>query len=228
MWLPTPARGEGIFGVAIELPAPAAALVDPLRCPAQRQAFSPHITLVGPFALPENALPLLRRHLADVAAATAPFPVLLSGAATFLPVSPVAYLRVDDAAAARLTSLEAALRTGPLDVPSRFPFVPHVTLAMAHEPDQLERFLARAASAAVHFEAREFGLYRLKKGRAAVDGQAGGTSAPQPDRPGAHTGRAAGGTSAPHPDQAEGGAAGTGRPALLPSAQQMAVFSLHG
>lgn len=224
MWLPTTSAGEAIFGVAIPLPPDACALVDPLRCQAQRDAFEPHITLVGPFALAVDALPQLHLHLADVAAATAPFEVCLRGSATFLPVSPVAYLRVDDAASAHLCALEAALRAGPLAVPARFPFVPHVTLAMEHDPAQLRQFLSGAAEAEIFFAAREFGLYQIEERDAGEKGLPRGASS-LPWR------RAATAEGEAGPAEGEAGPAEghpPGRAGLLPAIRLLRTFPLTG
>lgn len=118
---------------ALVLDGRAAAEVDGLRRalrPSLVDRVPPHITLLAPVNVrddaAESALALLRR----AAAASRPIAVELGPVATFLPRSPVLYLRVSGDVD-ELEALRARLAAGPLAPPQgREPraFVPHVTL----------------------------------------------------------------------------------------------------
>jgi 8-oxo-dGTP pyrophosphatase MutT (NUDIX family) len=95
--------------------------------------------------------------LVDQAAAnTAPGLIELSGGATFLPESPVAYLVVADGVAS-LEALEAALREPPLQERG-FPFHPHVTVAQDRPAEELEAAARDLADFHAVFPLRELTL----------------------------------------------------------------------
>ncbi len=98
----------------------------------------PHITLIPPVNVRDVDLEGVLATLRDIAAAVAPFTVVLGPTATFLPTSPTLYLEVSGALEG-LTQLREALHAGPFDRPSLRPFVPHVTLRNPAPPDVLER-----------------------------------------------------------------------------------------
>jgi 2'-5' RNA ligase len=116
------------IGVVIPVPGPRA---DRLRA-VRRQAgdplaiLDPHLTLVTGVQVGDWEAAL--DHVRSVAASTSPFNVLFEGAATFRPVTPVVYAAVSEGWD-ECTALHERLQSGPLDVPSEYPYVPHVTLA---------------------------------------------------------------------------------------------------
>ena len=140
MKLPEVHGGQVIVGVAITVPEPygsqlqdaRARLGDPVAA-----YIPPHITLLGPTALEPQDADQVDAHLAQVAAAHAPFVVRLRGTATFRPVSPVAFVQVADGIAG-CEALETAVRTGPLAQDLRFHYHPHVTVAHELSDEQLD------------------------------------------------------------------------------------------
>jgi 2'-5' RNA ligase len=139
------------LAAALLLPQPWAAEIDGLRRASgdlQLTRVAPHVTLVPPINVRQADLPAV---LGLVRAAAACVPAGLDlgigPTATFLPDSPVLYLRVTGAAVddGRLARIRAVLQAGPLGRPDRWPFVPHVTLAQ-DQPD--ERLTAGATALA--------------------------------------------------------------------------------
>ncbi len=130
------------LGVALLLPAHQAAEVDALRSAlgtseADRFRIAPHLTLVPPVNVREEALPEVYGLLSALAAETRPLKVTLGPPTTFLPPTSVLYLAVnareeaqeaDDDVIARLRRLRDGAFQPPLSRPMGRPFVPHVTL----------------------------------------------------------------------------------------------------
>ncbi len=153
-------RGSRRIGVAVEVPEPYASTLEQARCAAgdpTAEEMPPHITLVPPVHVPASAtdLPELLR-----AAATTiePFEVHLRGTGTFRPVSEVVFVAV----AAGISSLEqlaTALRAHPLDPPRRFPYHPHVTVAMDVPGDRLDAAYDSLADFEARFLVHSFRLY---------------------------------------------------------------------
>jgi 2'-5' RNA ligase/N-acetylglutamate synthase-like GNAT family acetyltransferase len=116
--------------VALVLDGRDGAEVDGLRRALGSRAIDripPHVTLVPPLNLEDDALARVESHLRDVSARFAPVALSLGGAATFHPVTPVIYLRVQG----DLKALQEELESGPLLRPphrEERPFVAHVTL----------------------------------------------------------------------------------------------------
>ena len=135
------------LGVVLLVPDPWATEIDGLRRALGDEALGrvpPHITLVPPVNVRDedlaNALDLVH-------AAARGCPVLdlhLGPAASFAPVSPVAYLAVSGAPAVmgRVEALRAELHQGPLERSSDLPFVPHVTIAIELPDDRLAAAVA--------------------------------------------------------------------------------------
>jgi 2'-5' RNA ligase/GNAT superfamily N-acetyltransferase len=122
------------LGVVLLVPQPLAAQIDGVRRAlgdGARERIGPHVTLVPPVNVPERdlqgALAMVRR----AAAAVAPITLTLGPVASFAPVNPTAYLRVDGAAdqLAALLALRAGCLSGPLERTVQHEFVPHVTVA---------------------------------------------------------------------------------------------------
>lgn len=83
------------FGVAFGIPEPWTSELQSWRerlGDPNAGGIPPHVTLLPPTALPEEALPDVEEHLRQVAAAERPFSMHLHGTATFRPVSPVVFV----------------------------------------------------------------------------------------------------------------------------------------
>lgn len=141
MRLPERGAEEVRIGVAIQVPAPfgprlqraRAAFGDPLA-----SDIPPHVTLVGPTVVAAGDMPLVRKHIADVAVRHAPFTVHLRGTGTFRPVSAVVFVQVVQGIA-ECEQLERSFRTGPLAQELRFNYHPHVTVAHDVPDEALDR-----------------------------------------------------------------------------------------
>ena len=135
------------LGVVLLVPEPWATEVDGLRRALGDEALGrvpPHITLVPPVNVRDEDL-ATALDLVHAAARQCPaLDLRLGPAASFAPVSPVAYLAVSGGAEAlgRLEVLRAELHQGPLDRPSDLPFVPHVTIAIELPDDRLAAAVA--------------------------------------------------------------------------------------
>ena len=139
------------FGVAIGLPEPfTSELQDWRRHLGDPNAagIPPHVTLLPPTALREEALVDVEEHLRAVAAQEDPFEMVLRGSATFRPVSPVVFVPVVKGLA-DCERLQAQVRSGPLRRELKFPYHPHVTVAH----DLPEEALDRAFEGLARYEA---------------------------------------------------------------------------
>jgi 2'-5' RNA ligase len=125
------------IGVAIEIPEPYGSRLDEVRA---RYAQDPdempaHVTILPPVDIDTDLLDAVVAHLAEAAADTAPFRLVLRGTGTFRPVSPVVFVAVAEGIAS-CEQVEDAVRSGPLAVETRFPYHPHVTIA--HDVDEAD------------------------------------------------------------------------------------------
>ena len=127
------------LGVALLLDPPVATEVDGLRKALgdpSLEAMAPHITLVPPVNVREDALGRAEMVLREAAQSLdRPLELSLGPVATFAPVSPVVYLAVSGPDAGRLDRLHEAVLSGPLARSARFEWVPHVTLSAEATPD---------------------------------------------------------------------------------------------
>ncbi|HET9690836.1 MAG TPA: 2'-5' RNA ligase family protein, partial [Acidimicrobiales bacterium] len=118
-------------GVALLLDPPVADEVDGLRRAlgaTDLARLAPHVTLVRPINLRAADLPAaLERLRAAAGAAPAPLRLSLGLPATFAPANPVLHLQVGGDLPT-LRALQQAVTAPPLDRPSPWPYVPHVTL----------------------------------------------------------------------------------------------------
>jgi 2'-5' RNA ligase len=141
MRIPPLAPGQVCLGVTLDLPANLGE-----RLYRAREAFDdpdakiapPHITIIPPVAIDGDTVDAVASHVAAVSKDTAPFTVRLHGTGTFRPVSPVVYIVIEDGYD-DCVRLEKAVRSGPLDVPTQFPFHPHVTVAHAVDNATMNR-----------------------------------------------------------------------------------------
>jgi 2'-5' RNA ligase/GNAT superfamily N-acetyltransferase len=122
------------LGVVLLVPQPMASQIDGLRRALGDDGLGriePHITLVPPVNVNERDLPQAFTVVRAAAATVAPLTLRLGPVDTFVPVNPVAYLRVggDAAVLADLDRLRLACLQGPLERRTDHDFVPHVTVA---------------------------------------------------------------------------------------------------
>lgn len=135
------------LGVALLIPPPFAAEVDALRRAMADPALDripPHLTLVPPVNVRDDALDDALAVLRDAAAQTRPMTIAIGPPTTFLPVNPVLYLAVggDLDAVSRLR--ERVFRP-PLERSLTWPFMPHVTIADEADPARIEAALVAMA-----------------------------------------------------------------------------------
>jgi 2'-5' RNA ligase/GNAT superfamily N-acetyltransferase len=138
------------LGAALLLDMPAAPEVNGLRRALGDRALdlvAPHLTLVAPVnvraAELASALEVVRR---AAYAQDGPIDLVLGPVATFLPASPVAYLAVSGPGAGSLARLQQAVSAGPLLRPTRWPWVPHITLAEGIGEERASAALAALSS----------------------------------------------------------------------------------
>ncbi|SNC71351.1 2'-5' RNA ligase [Kytococcus aerolatus] len=86
-----------------------------------------HITVLPPLTVFRADRQTIGEHLSEAARTVEPFTVELRGTDTFRPVSPVVFLPLVQGADECRTLAEAVNR-GPLGVPLKFPYHPHVTV----------------------------------------------------------------------------------------------------
>jgi 2'-5' RNA ligase len=148
------------IGVAIAVPEPWAGELQRLRASfgdPLAEAIPTHVTLVPPTEV-SDSLDKIERHLAEVAAATAPFSLHLRGTATFRPTSPVVFISlVEGISSCEL--LAAAIREGPLHQDLAFPYHPHVTVAHDIDDQALDRAFDQLADYSCAFDVAAFHLY---------------------------------------------------------------------
>jgi 2'-5' RNA ligase len=149
------------IGVAISIPDPYGTELqrwresfgDPLA-----RSIPTHITLMPPTPMAVAALGVMEEHLAAVAATERTFPILLSGTATFRPVSPVVFVALADGIGA-CERLERKVRGGPVPYTLRFPYHPHVTVAHDLVDEALDRAFKELAHYRARFAVAGFSLY---------------------------------------------------------------------
>ena len=149
------------FGVAITIPQPwAGRLVatrrrvgDPMA-----EAIPPHVTLLPPTEIEGDVAEDFEAHLEAVAARHAPFTMMLGGAASFRPVSPVVFVQVSEGISS-CEQLERDVRSGPVSRTLEFNYHPHVTIAHNVGDDALDRAAADCASFRAEFPVTTFDLY---------------------------------------------------------------------
>lgn len=149
------------IGISIAVPPPFShdltaarqSFGDPLA-----HAIPPHITLLGPTVVEIDQLAVISDHTARAAAATMPFRIHLRGAATFRPISPVVFVQVVQGLS-QCEALERAVRSGPLDHPTRFNYHPHVTVAHEVSEANLDRAFEEMANYSAQFQVNKIHLF---------------------------------------------------------------------
>lgn len=130
-----------VLGVVVDLPDPVAGPLRAVRAEVGDQdgvSIHPHVTLLPPRWIGRPTLAAATRHLCTVAAGATPFRVDLAGTGTFRPVSPVVFVRVTGPLD-RLSALQSAVCSGPLDGELAYAFHPHVTVAHRLDDEALDR-----------------------------------------------------------------------------------------
>ena len=98
------------------------------------------------------------RHVRSVARRQSAFRITLRGTATFRPISPVVYLKVDDGFE-ECTSLHKELQSGPLARDLPFPYHPHVTVAHDVSEAGMDDAVERLRDYETTFTVNSVGLY---------------------------------------------------------------------
>jgi 2'-5' RNA ligase len=127
--------------IALLIPDPAATEIDGIRRALGDRGLDnvvPHITLIPPVNVTVERLPDVLADVRAAAATTLPITLQLGPPATFLPVTPVVYLRVAPEQDATIHELRDALYTGALARPAEHEFVPHVTITDECAPDRID------------------------------------------------------------------------------------------
>lgn len=138
-------------GVSIAIPEPYFSQLRQMRRDVgdpQADAVPPHVTLMPPTHVDRLSLPQFVEHLRAVAAATAPFDMILRGTGTFRPISPVVFVQLAQGVSS-CEQLESRVRGGPVGRELEFRYHPHVTVA--HHLD--DAALDAAFEENKHFEA---------------------------------------------------------------------------
>ena len=154
--------------MALLVPDPVAIEVDGLRRALGDGALGripAHLTLVPPVNVAEDDVTRALAVLRQAAMATGPVDLRLGPAATFWPVTPVAYLQVGGDVAA-VDELRAMVFRPPLEREVTRPFVPHVTVADDLDPARIPAAVAALADFVV--DVRVEALHLLEEGRGRV------------------------------------------------------------
>ncbi len=129
------------------VPAPFDREIDGLRRACGETALDrvpPHLTLVPPVNVREDALADALRVVREAAAACRPLHLVLGPPTTFLPTTPTLHLAVGggDEQVAALHRLRSAVFRPPLERRVDLPFVPHVTLVDDARPERIPQTIA--------------------------------------------------------------------------------------
>jgi 2'-5' RNA ligase/ribosomal protein S18 acetylase RimI-like enzyme len=136
--------------VALVVTGAAASEIDGLRRALGAKALeriAPHLTLVPPVNVSEDAVQAVLEQLRGIAGRTAPISVEFGPPATFWPRTPVLYLKVSGDLA-EMAELRDELAVGPLASPpgrKEREFVPHLTLDQRIDPARLPHALVALA-----------------------------------------------------------------------------------
>lgn len=155
--------GTVTIGVSIAVPEPHGSLLQECRAgfgDAAAYCIPTHVTLLPPTEVDAAVLPVVEKHLLQVAADGRPFAMCLAGTGSFRPVSPVVYVRVAEGAE-ECDRLQRRLRdtAGPVPRDLQFPYHPHVTVAHGITEPAMDRALAELAGYEARWACTGFSLY---------------------------------------------------------------------
>jgi 2'-5' RNA ligase len=155
------------IGVRIDIPDPWGGELTAARLAAGdpvAEHVPAHVTLLGPTEVDPARLPVIHRHLGEVARAHRPFTVQLRGTGTFRPITQVVFVAV----AAGIGECEqlhtAVLGTTAIAPAAKFPYHPHVTVAHNVAPDRLDAAFAGLAGYEATFPVDGFTLFEHDDG----------------------------------------------------------------
>ena len=149
------------YGVAVTIPQPWAGELSATRHlvgDPMAQAIPPHVTLLPPTQVDSDTVDDFVSHLEAVAARHAPFTMVLGGAASFRPVSPVVFVQVAEGISS-CEQLERDVRSGPVTRVLEFNYHPHVTIAHNLDDAALDLAAAERATYRAEFPVTEFDLF---------------------------------------------------------------------
>jgi 2'-5' RNA ligase len=149
------------IGVSIAVPEPWGSRLQDFRVTngdAQGSSIPTHVTLVPPVEVPDDRMPDVERHLAEVAGACTAYRIHLRGSGTFRPVSPVVFVNLVEGIS-QTEQLASCCRRGPLALDLAYPYHPHVTVAHLLDDEGLDRAFAELADFDCTFTVAEFHLY---------------------------------------------------------------------
>jgi 2'-5' RNA ligase len=149
------------IGVAIPIPEPYGSELRGYRAEfgdVLAASIPTHVTLLPPTEVLEDDLEVIDKHLLSVAARFPGFRIRLRGTATFRPISPVVFVQLAEGISS-CEVLQSQVRSGPLDVPLRFPYHPHVTIAHDLEKAALDRAYEALTDYDCSFDVAMFGRY---------------------------------------------------------------------
>jgi 2'-5' RNA ligase len=149
------------IGVSVAVPDPWGAELQEYRVALGDESAAripSHITLLPPYDVARDDMPVITEHLEDAAHRAAPFRIHLRGTGTFRPVSPVVFVTVAEGISS-CEMLADAVRRGPLAVDLHYPYHPHVTIAHHLDDPTLDRAFEELASFECRFDVDAFSLY---------------------------------------------------------------------
>lgn len=155
-----------VIGVALAVPAPWSRQLQDFRLSlgdTEAAQIPTHITLIPPTGVTDEDVPMIEEHLGLVASQHPDFDIHLRGTGTFRPVSPVVFITLAQGIAC-CEQLTGRIRTGPLDVPLRFPYHPHVTIAQSLDDASLDRAFEEMAGFECRYRASAVRLYEHRDG----------------------------------------------------------------
>ncbi|MHB1067980.1 MAG: 2'-5' RNA ligase family protein [Candidatus Nanopelagicales bacterium] len=154
------------MGLSLDIAPPAREVLEEARMRYEPTAgdMLPHVTVLPPIDVDDDAMPAVLAHLESVARATAPFTLALAGTGTFRPVSPVVFVALREGGE-QCAALESRARSGDMAVETRFPYHPHVTIAHDVAPALLDRAEADLAGFEATMLMASMALYENRDGQ---------------------------------------------------------------
>ncbi|PYI68464.1 2'-5' RNA ligase [Arthrobacter livingstonensis] len=160
----SPAPHPDSLGVIITMPPALAAELGSWResfAGADDGIVPAHITLVSGRA--RSSWGEAAEHVRKVARQASPFTISLRGTGTFIPVSPVVFLNLEQGAG-QCRELHKELLDGPVEHVLNFEFHPHLTMAHDLDAATMARAKAEMAGFEAELEVTSIGLYDYSQG----------------------------------------------------------------